>query len=150
MPLAEAHIRTDRAARYLEQLTSHLGAMQHMRHISTSGHGRAEVPRVEHVEQAPGRAVIRFADGSWTLDATPDALTLRVEAAEPAALERLKTAIAARIAKIGRRDNLTVDWREADNPGEDRPRNGSAARTGPQPTRHRWWRRAGRSASSHS
>ena len=114
MPSAEARIPTDRAARYLEQLCSHLGSMAHMRHLpsslAASFHDNGGMPRVESVEQDAGHALIRFADGSWDLTAHNDALVLRVEAAEDAALERLKGAIAARIAKIGRRDGLGVDW----------------------------------------
>lgn len=110
MPNAEARIPTDRAARYLEQLCSHLAAMGHMRHMPAGGHSGAGMPRVENVEQDGNHAVVRFADGSWTLDAHVDALVLRVEADDAAALERLEGAIAARIAKIGRRDGLSVAW----------------------------------------
>lgn len=114
MPVAEARIPTDRATRYLEQLCSHLGSMQHMRHLPgsahASGHGAAGMPRVAGVEQSGNRAVVRFADGSWHLTAHEDALVLRVEADEDTVLDRLKEAIAARIAKIGRRDGLSVDW----------------------------------------
>jgi hypothetical protein len=112
MSSAEARIPTDRAARYLEQLCRHLGSMEHMRHVpaSASGHGAAGMPRVESVEQSGNRAMVRFADGSWELTAHEDALVLRVEADEEAALEPLTVAIAARIAKIGRRDGLSVNW----------------------------------------
>jgi hypothetical protein len=139
MHSAEARVTTDRAERYLDQLCSHLGQMQHMRHLPRSGHGGAGVPRVEQVERTPGGAVIRFADGSWSLRTASDALVLRVEADDPAALDRLKTAIAARIAKIGRRDQLAVEWREADTPQvRDLPGYAEAGRPG-----RRGWRRAG-------
>lgn len=113
---AEAHITTDRAARYLDQLCSHLGSMRHARHLHlppsafASRHGAAGMPRVVSVEQSGNSAVIRFADGSWELTAQKDMLILRVVADEDATLERLKAAIAARIAKIGRRDGLSVQW----------------------------------------
>lgn len=140
---AEARIPTDRAERYLEQLCSHLGAMGHMRHVPAGGHGRAGMPRVENIEQNGSRAAIRFADGSWNLQAHEDAL-LRVEAEEAAALERLKGAIAARIAKIGRRDGLAVIWSSAADPDE---RHGPAAGTGVRWPRRvggrGWWRRIG-------
>jgi hypothetical protein len=134
MHSADAHIPTGRAERYLEQLCSHLGAMQRMRHLPAGGHGGAGMPRVENVEQAPGRAVIHFADGSWTLAATAEALALRVEAADPAALEKLKATIAARIEKIGRRDNLVVEWHEPDTPETGDTR---AAQAAPRPVRER-------------
>ena len=145
MPAAEARIPTDRAERYLEQLCSHLGAMAHMRHMPAGGHGGAAVPRVEHIERTETHAVIGFAEGSWNLQASPDALTLRVEAEDAAALEKLKTAIAARIAKIGRRDGLQVDWHDIQDPqthdGSGQPGSGHVG-AGATPGRRRWWRRA--------
>jgi Uncharacterized protein conserved in bacteria (DUF2218) len=90
--------------------------------------------------------VIRFAEGSWVLEATPDGLILHLEAEDPAALERLKTAIAARIAKIGRRDDLTVAWREsaaADTHDGPDATPGVNAAAGPKPGRDRRWRRVG-------
>ena len=129
MPSAEARIPTDRAARYLEQLCRHLGAMGNMRHVPAGGHGGAGMPRVESIEQNGSRAVIRFADGAWDLQAHEDALVLRVEAQEAASLERLKAAIAARITKIGRRDGLAVIWSSPADPDERHgPANGAGVR----------------------
>lgn len=143
MPTYEARITTDRAQRYLEQLCSHLGQMQHLRHLPASGHGGAGVPRVVQVERAPGSAVIRFADGAWMLEAGPDALMLRVEADDAAALERLTTAISTRIAKIGRRDGLRVAWHSAeDRDARDHPDDVGALERG-QRAGGRWWRRIG-------
>lgn len=96
----EARIATDRAQRYLEQLCGHLGRMHHMSHAPSA--------RVEQTSDTS--AVVTFADGAWVLEAGPDALTLRIEADDPAALERLKDALGKRIATIGRRDNLSVEW----------------------------------------
>jgi len=110
MPSAEALVETDRAARYVEQLCSHLGAMRHMGHRSPIRHGSASVPRVDGVERDDKHAVIRFADGSCRLEARDDGLALHVEARDPGTLERLKGGIAARVAKIGRRDHLSVSW----------------------------------------
>jgi hypothetical protein len=123
MPSAEARVPTDRGGRYLEQLCSHLGSLPHLRHLrhlpkaataAVSAHGAGGMPRVESVERSESRAVIRFADGTWDLTAHDDALVLRVEAEDAAALERLKGAIAARIAQIGRRDGLRVNWSSDD------------------------------------
>lgn len=113
MPACEAHIATDRAERYLQQLCSHLVSMRHLHHGRMSGHSAGAMPSVEHVEQSADRAVIRFAEGSWLLEAGHDGLRLRVEAGQPADLERLKSAITARITKIGRRDRLSVTWAQA-------------------------------------
>lgn len=157
MPSAEARIATDRAERYLDQLCGHLGQMQHMqhmRHLPKSGHSGAGVPQVEHVEKAAGRGEIRFADGSWTLLADADSLLLQVEADDPAALERLKVAVTARIAKIGRRDGLTVRWHETtgqetsdtSNGDTGQGNGGNSCGSDGDPSRRRWWRRAGWSA----
>jgi hypothetical protein len=141
MHSAEASVATDRAERYLDQLCSHLGQMQHMRHLPKGGHGGAGAPRVEHVERSPGRAEIRFADGSWTLQAAVDALVLRVEADDPASLERLKDAITARITKIGRRDGLAVTWHAIDDhDAHDRSGGTHGERSGRGTGTRRWWR----------
>ena len=106
---SEARIPTDRAQRYLDQLCGHLGQMsRHVMHRRGHGHD----VKIVSMEQTADSGVVRFADGAWILEATPDALLLRVEADDPAALDRLKAAISARIAKIGRRDALTVEWRD--------------------------------------
>jgi hypothetical protein len=148
MHSAEASIATDRAERYVDQLCSHLSQLQHMRHLPKGGHGDSAVPRVEHIETTPGRAEVRFADGSWTLRAVADALVLRVEADDRATLERLRNAITARITKIGRRDGLTVTWQEledhdaddrSDGIRDEKSRRVAGAGTGTG----RWWRRLG-------
>jgi len=110
MPAAQARIATSRADRYLSQLCGHLGQMRRMRHLPFGGHGGGGVPRVEHVEQTGNQAAVRFADGSWHLQADETALLISVQAEDPAALERLKDAITGRITKIGRRDALTITW----------------------------------------
>lgn len=146
MPAAEASIPTDRAERYLEQLCSHLGAMANMRHMPAGGHGGAGMPRVERIERKGAQVVIGFAEGSWTIDGSADGLILRVEAVDGAALEKLKAAIAARIAKIGRRDGLQVAWHDIQDPRtHDGPGQPSDARADAvlAPGRRRWWRRAG-------
>jgi hypothetical protein len=144
MPSAEARIPTDRAPRYLEQLCSHLDAMGHMRHLPAGGHGGAGMPRVENIEQSGNRAVIRFAEGSWDLQGHKDALVLRVEADEAAALERLKSSIAARIAKIGRRDGLAVVWSSPADPHDGHgPAAGAGAQSPQRDGGQTWWPRIG-------
>jgi hypothetical protein len=144
MPRAEACVPTDRAARYLDQLCSHLDAMQHMRRLPAGGHARAGMPRVEYVAKKDGRAEIRFADGSWDLEAVDGALVLRVEADGAAALERLKAAIAARIEKVGRRDGLAVVWSSPESPHDDHGNGAGGAGAAPRrPGRRPWRRRIG-------
>ncbi|MGW1810162.1 DUF2218 domain-containing protein [Streptomyces sp. NPDC002078] len=116
MPTAEARIATDRASRYLVQLCRHTAMMGRMRHQSPAGHGGGRMPDVRHVEWSDIHGTVRFGEGAWHLDAGPDALTLRVEAADEQALRRLRTGITTRLEKIGRRDGLTVTWQRASAP----------------------------------
>ncbi|MET7930498.1 DUF2218 domain-containing protein [Streptomyces sp. NPDC005349] len=114
MPTAETRLATDRASRYLVQLCRHLRQMPRMSHRPPGGQGKGRVqPEVRHVEFTDTHGTVRFADGLWTLDATADALTLRVDADDEEALRRLQDAIAARIEKIGRRDGLQAQWQRA-------------------------------------
>jgi hypothetical protein len=107
MPIAEATVPTDRARRYLIQLCRHADQMRRMRH----GGG----PSVDHVEYSDYVGIVRFADGVLTLQASADALVLRVQAADDDGLRRLQDGIATRLRTIGRRDRLTLAWREAEN-----------------------------------
>ncbi|MER5598306.1 DUF2218 domain-containing protein [Streptomyces sp. NPDC002265] len=114
MPTAETRLATDRASRYLVQLCRHLSRMPRMSHRPPGDHGEGGTrPEVRHVEFTDTHGTVRFADGLWTLDATADALTLRVDADDEEVLRRLQDAIAARIEKIGRRDALQVIWQRA-------------------------------------
>ncbi|MEU1273238.1 DUF2218 domain-containing protein [Streptomyces sp. NPDC005799] len=123
MPTAEAHIRTDRASRYLVQLCRHLSQMGRMRHRPPVGHGGGQMPpEVQRVDYSDTDGTIRFDKGLCTLRATSGTLTLRVAADDEDALQRLQNGIAGRIEKIGRRDGLTVTWSQIQasegSPGE--------------------------------
>ena len=123
MPTAEAQVTTDRASRYLVQLCRHLGQMGRMRHQVPTRHGGQAPPTIEHVDWSDAAGTIRFAQGTCTLRASDDALTLRVEASDEDTLQQLQQGIARRLDMIGRRDNLTVHWRQSttadDPPRED-------------------------------
>lgn len=111
MPTAEALVPTDRASRYLVQLCRHLSRMSGMRHRPPVAHGGGQMPpEVRHVDYSETHGTIRFAQGLCTLQAAPDALTLRIEADDADTMQRLRNGIAGRIEKIGRRDQLTVTW----------------------------------------
>ncbi|MFF4550750.1 DUF2218 domain-containing protein [Streptomyces sp. NPDC001435] len=116
MPTAEARIATDRASRYLVQLCRHTSMMRRMRHQAPAAHGGRQMPDVQHVEWSDTHGTVRFAEGQWALDATPDALTLHVEADDEDALQRLQNGITGRLEKIGRRDGLTVTWQDPPTP----------------------------------
>ena len=115
MPAAEARIPTRRAARYLDQLTSHTGHMQrgHFggRHRPDGAH---VAPEVQQVSQSGNRAVITFDWGVCTAIAEPDGLTLQVEAQDSADLERGQDLLTHRVRTIGRREDLTVTWQSRD------------------------------------
>lgn len=108
MLTAEARVATDRASRYLTQLCQHLGRMR-----SNHGpflHARHQPPTVQNVEWNGSSGEMRFENGQCTLEAHTDALVLRLTAIDEASLHALQQAITHRIATIGRRENLTVQW----------------------------------------
>jgi hypothetical protein len=83
----------------------------HMRHGPRLHRNGEAAPEIENVEWSDTHGTIDVGWGRCTLEAGPDALTLRVEAADEDGLERLRTLIAARLERIGRRDALHVTWR---------------------------------------
>jgi hypothetical protein len=113
MPIAIARIPTDRAGRYLGQLCGHLDQMSRMRHRMPAGHDGQQPPTVTSAECSDTAGTVRFAQGTWTLEATPDALTVRVDADDEDNLRWLQDGFTRRIAKIGRRDRLAVHWQDS-------------------------------------
>lgn len=89
--------------------------MRMMRHQQpTARHGVLMPPRVERVDCADTVGSVSFAEGMLTLQASADALMLRLEAADQENLRRLEDAVAARLHTIGRRDSVTVTWHRPD------------------------------------
>jgi hypothetical protein len=106
VPTAQTRIPTDRAGRYLVQLCQHLNQISgHARHGAGGG-----PPPIRHVEWSDSHGVIEFASGQCTLDATGDALTIDLAAADTDELREMQQTLAARLKTIGRRDNLVVTW----------------------------------------
>ncbi|MFG2795208.1 DUF2218 domain-containing protein [Streptomyces pseudovenezuelae] len=117
MPTAEAHIPTERASRYLVQFCRHLGQMSRMRHQPPTRHRDGDAPpTVQQVDFSDTHGVIRFTEGQFTLEATTDMLSLRVDADDEDTLLRLQNGITARLEKIGRRDQLTLAWQRHQSP----------------------------------
>jgi hypothetical protein len=110
MPSTEAVIPTERAPRYLVQLCRHLSEMGRM-HSALISHSGGRMPQVEHVEWSDDAAVIRFPNGTCTLRAAPDALLIRLDADDEAAMSALQRGFANRVRTIGRREGLQVEWR---------------------------------------
>ena len=114
MPTADTQITTERASRYLTQLCRHLGQMSRMRHRAPGRPGGPLPPAVEKVDWSDTAGTIRFAEGTCTLSATADTLAVRIDADDEDTLLRLKDGVARRLETIGRRDHLTVHWRQSD------------------------------------
>lgn len=137
MPIAEAHVRTERSSRYLTQLCKHASQMGgHTRH-GPRLHANGEAPpRIQHAEWSDTRGTIDVGWGRCTLQAGPDTLTLRVEAADQDSLQRIQQLITGRLQKIGRRDALQVTWQPAqasDHQPDDEATTASAQEEKPLP-----------------
>jgi len=119
MPTAEAQIRTRRASRYLAQLCRHASQMgRPMRH-RLRGHDRGDAPpEVQHVEWSDTYGIVSMSWGQWTMQATPDTLTLRAEAADEDNLRRIQDLVAERLGRFGRRDRLAVSWQQPRRAGQ--------------------------------
>jgi hypothetical protein len=111
---AEARVETELASRHLAQLCRHASRMDgHLRHRARAHSGGHAAPEVRYVECSDARGTIDFGLGRCVLDATPDALTLHVEAEAEADLRRLQDLVAHRLEAIGSRDGLKVTWQRA-------------------------------------
>jgi hypothetical protein len=115
MPSADATISTDRSSRYLTQLCRHLKQTSRMPHRPPPGEAVRGRPAVHQVDWSDTAGTIRFSDGTCSLRATSDTLTLHVDADDEDVLQRLQDGIARRLETIGRRDRLTVHWRRSDS-----------------------------------
>lgn len=117
MLIAEAHVRTGRASRYLDQLCRHASRMgqrpRHRPRIHAGGSAHVP-PEVSHVEWSDADGAVSLNWGRWTVQATPDALILRAEASDHENLQRIQDLVAGRLERIGRRDRLVVTWRRLD------------------------------------
>ncbi|MEQ4723182.1 DUF2218 domain-containing protein [Nonomuraea sp. B19D2] len=116
MPTAEAHITTDRASRYLVQLCRHASQMGHgfPSHANRGPHIGGERPKNVEAKWSETDGTISLDWGTCTLRATPKELTLHVEAVDEDGLQRIQALLTRNITRIGRRDNLTVEWRHPD------------------------------------
>ena len=121
MPTAEATVETDRASRYLVQLARHGSQLGRSTGHRPRTHGAGGAPPdVQHTEWSDTHGIIKFGWGQCVLQATPEGLTLHAEAADEQNLRRIQDGIAARLEKIGRRDQLKVTWRQT-APSTDSP-----------------------------
>jgi uncharacterized protein len=98
MAMVEARVGTTRAARYVEQLSSHFGHQP----------GGMKV-----LSSAPGELLIDLGEATWSIRAVDDELVLRLDAADADHLRETSAHVASRIEQIGRRDGLRVEWQPA-------------------------------------
>jgi hypothetical protein len=124
MLASQAHVATERASRYLTQLCEHVSKMSAPTHHRPRGHSGGDAPpTVRHAEWSDSDGIIDFSWGRCTLWASGSELVLLVEAESQQNLQLVQDAIAARLDRIGRRDQLTVTWNQA---GPDAPASGPA------------------------
>ncbi|WP_433473677.1 DUF2218 domain-containing protein [Spirillospora sp. CA-142024] len=111
---AQAHVQTQRAGRYLTQLGKH----SHQMSLRTfhKPHRPGTPPKVQNAEWSDTDAMIDFGWGRCTLRATATELILRAEATDQERLQQIQNGIAARLERIGRRDQLTVTWHQETPP----------------------------------
>jgi multisubunit Na+/H+ antiporter MnhF subunit len=109
MPVAEAHIVTPRAERFLTQLCRHAEAMGGKARHLHGGDGQAR-PEVVKVEYAENEAKIAFSWGDCTLRSTSDTLAVHIEADDADKLAGLQGILTADLERFGQRDGLTVNW----------------------------------------
>jgi hypothetical protein len=102
MAMVEARVGTARAARYVEQLSSHFGH---------------EPGGMKVLSSAPGELLIDLGEATWSIRAVDDELVLRLDAADADHLRATSAHVASRIEQIGRRDGLRVEWQPATEMG---------------------------------
>lgn len=122
MPTLTAEIPTDRAARFLRQFCQHAAAMGSERgHSARMHHGGSRADITLTAEHADGQGKVTFGPwGTCTLTAGPAALTVRIDAPDDAALERIRDIVTRDFDRFSARNPLRVDWRGRENAGSGR------------------------------
>jgi len=113
MPTSEAHLKTERADRYLNQLCEHAQKIHRLGHRPRLHHshpGGARPPAKVQVERSDTLATLDFGWGRCNVEASSDTLVLRAEAPDEDGLQRVQNIVAADIGRFGKRERLTVDW----------------------------------------
>ena len=65
-------------------------------------------------EWSQTEGTVTFPGGQWVMRVSGDALLLRAEAADGAALEFIENLISSHLRRFSRREPLTVTWHAAD------------------------------------
>lgn len=120
MPILQAHIRTERARRYLVQFCKHAAAMgggghTPRIHLHTTM-ARREVQVAAEWSETSG--IVTFTPwGQCTLAADVGTLRLRIDAADEDGLAQIRDVIARDFERFSRRDPVTVIWQRPETPG---------------------------------
>jgi hypothetical protein len=115
---AEAQVQTEKPGRYLAQFCRHASQVGgRLRHRPRSHGGGGTGPEMRHVEWSETKGSLVLDWGRCTLQAAPGTLTVRAEAADEENLTRIQDLVTERLEAFGRRDHLTVAWRQAPVPG---------------------------------
>ncbi len=120
MPIAEAHVETERPGRYLVQLCRHFSHQG--RHLlrPQGAHVPGDAPphpdMRAQVEGSRTRGTVTFGWGQCTMQAHPGALALRAEAADEEHLQRIQDLVTGHLDRFARRDHLTVVWQRHQPP----------------------------------
>ena len=121
MPAAQATISTSRAAAYLTRLCGHAAKMSTMTmrlHHRPRAHSGGAPPQVLHVRHDGDEATVTLDCGQWTMHAAPGQLSIRAQAPEQDSLQRIQDLLTTRLLTLARREQLTVTWHPAPDPGE--------------------------------
>ena len=112
MPTLTADIATDRADRFLRQFCQHAAAMGGERgHTARMNHGGPRPDVTVTAEWTDTQGEVTFAPwGTCTLTASPTALTIRIDATDEPALERIRDIITRDFDRFSSRNPLRVDW----------------------------------------
>jgi hypothetical protein len=115
MLTAEARIDTERPSRYLVQVCQHAakigGSHEHRRFSYAQGEAVGRSDLQVRAEWSETNGTLTFDSwGECALQATTDALVLRIEATDDANLRQIQDVLSADLARIGRREGLTLNW----------------------------------------
>jgi hypothetical protein len=111
----EARIQTEHPSRYLVRLCRHADSIGHKLVQLHPGHAQAR-PEVKHVEWSDAAGTLTLNWGTCTMQAGPDTLTVRAEAATEEDLQRIQDLITRNLERFGRRDHLKVTWQRPQAP----------------------------------
>jgi hypothetical protein len=105
MNVSVAAVPTTSASRYLQQLCKHWS--HNMAVEFDAAHGKVVFPRDARGADWPG-------DGLFTMAASPESLTCRIEATSPGQLEGLKVAVERHLNRFAFREGeLMFDWQDS-------------------------------------